>query len=130
MNLPKTYFFGIILNMTHQMRLQCRSFENIKSGKKTDELRLNDEKRRLIRETDRIEFTNISNSKEKLTTEVTYLKTYPTFKELFVGVRDSYINWNEEEFLQSMYEYYTTEDEVKYGALEIGIKVLTDYNSG
>jgi len=44
--------------MKHTMRLHNGPFQLIKSGTKTIELRLNDEKRSLIRENDTIEFEN------------------------------------------------------------------------
>ena len=43
--------------MIHQMKLRSDPFERIKSGKKTIEIRLYDEKRRKIKEKDFIEFT-------------------------------------------------------------------------
>lgn len=42
--------------MTHSMQLNPAPFEKIKSGAKTIELRLNDEKRRRIKTGDKIEF--------------------------------------------------------------------------
>ena len=46
---------------SHEMKLHSSPFEMIKSGKKTIELRLYDEKRQLIKEGDIIIFTNTSN---------------------------------------------------------------------
>jgi ASC-1-like (ASCH) protein len=43
--------------MLHQMKLQPNPFEQIKNGSKTLELRLNDEKRQLIKVGDEIEFS-------------------------------------------------------------------------
>ncbi|HEY1074482.1 MAG TPA: ASCH domain-containing protein, partial [Patescibacteria group bacterium] len=57
--------------MLHSMRLHPRPFDNIKSGKKTSELRLNDEKRSAIKIGDMIEFTSRVNPDEKLVTKVT-----------------------------------------------------------
>ena len=47
--------------MIHQMKLKNDPFERIKSGKKTIEIRLYDEKRRKIKENDYIEFTNLED---------------------------------------------------------------------
>lgn len=44
--------------MKHKMNLNEGPFNRIKNGTKTVELRLNDEKRRTLRENDLIEFTN------------------------------------------------------------------------
>ncbi len=44
--------------MKHRMNLNNNPFNLIKNGTKTIELRLNDEKRQLLKENDFIEFTN------------------------------------------------------------------------
>ena len=44
--------------MKHNMNLNNRPFKSIKEGTKTIELRLNDEKRSLLKVGDEIEFTN------------------------------------------------------------------------
>lgn len=53
--------------MIHKMNLNPEPFGMILSGQKTIELRLNDEKRKLIKVGDRIEFTQTETGK-KLTT--------------------------------------------------------------
>ena len=45
--------------MTHHMKLVQHPFEMIRSGQKTIEIRLNDEKRQRIKLDDYIEFTQI-----------------------------------------------------------------------
>lgn len=47
------------------MKLNSEPFLKIADGTKTIELRLNDEKRRLIKVGDYIEFTNVANSEKK-----------------------------------------------------------------
>ena len=44
--------------MKHEMKLNNGPYVNIKNGTKTIELRLNDEKRQLLKIKDLIEFTN------------------------------------------------------------------------
>ena len=44
---------------THEMKLYPAPFDSIKSGRKTVEMRLNDEKRQLIKIGDRIRFVNV-----------------------------------------------------------------------
>lgn len=53
--------------MLHQMKLKSEPFEKMKSGAKTVELRLNDEKRQLVQIGDFIEFTLIDDPVQKLT---------------------------------------------------------------
>ena len=58
--------------MIHQMKLRPVPFSQIRDGIKTVELRLHDEKRRLIRPGDRITFTQTETG-ETLTVRVTAL---------------------------------------------------------
>ena len=50
--------------MKHEMKLNNGPFERIKNGTKTIELRLNDEKRQLLKIKDLIEFTNRTNDEK------------------------------------------------------------------
>ena len=68
--------------MIHMMKLQNVPFELIKNGNKTIELRLNDDKRKLVKENDIIEFTNITTG-EKLEVKVLKLHRYNSFEELY-----------------------------------------------
>ncbi|MDY0407970.1 DUF3850 domain-containing protein [Paracerasibacillus soli] len=51
--------------MLHKMSLYIAPFQSIKSGRKTVEVRLNDEKRRKVNIGDTIEFTKIPEGKRK-----------------------------------------------------------------
>jgi ASC-1-like (ASCH) protein len=110
--------------MIHQMRLHARPFAEIKNGEKTSEFRVNDKKRQLIKIGDLIEFASRDNLNEKLTVEVIYLKTYPTFRDLFRKLKNPRPNWKEAGFLESMQRYYAPGEEEKYGVLEIEFKLL------
>ena len=55
--------------MKHNMNLNNRPFKSIKEGTKTIELRLNDEKRSLLKVGDEIEFTN-RDTNEKLSVDI------------------------------------------------------------
>ena len=66
----------------HELRLHNGPFEKIKKGTKTIEMRLYDEKRKLIKENDIIEFTNRTTN-EKIRTKVLKLHLYPSFDELY-----------------------------------------------
>lgn len=52
--------------MKFNMNLNEQPFDHIKQGRKTIELRLNDEKRRQLKEKDLIEFTNIKTFESSL----------------------------------------------------------------
>lgn len=68
--------------MTHKMNLNPEPFEMIRTGQKTIELRLNDEKRQKIKVGDMIEFTQTETG-QKLITEVITLHRFDTFTELY-----------------------------------------------
>ena len=52
------------MKTTHKMNLNNSPFHRIKDRTKTIELRLNDEKRQLLKEHDTIEFTNRATSEK------------------------------------------------------------------
>lgn len=68
--------------MKHRMNLNNNPFNLIKNGTKTIELRLNDEKRQLLKENDFIEFTN-RVTLEKIIVKIEGLYKYSNFKELY-----------------------------------------------
>lgn len=112
--------------MKHEMKLNNKPFECIKNGTKTIELRLNDEKRKLLTVGDYIEFTNrITN--EKLLVEVIDLFKYNSFEELYKHFNKIEMGYsiNEEANPKDMENYYSKEEQEKYGVLGIKIKKLT-----
>lgn len=68
--------------MKHCMKLTPAPFEMIKSGHKTIELRLYDEKRQKITVGDTIEFKN-TDTNDIITAEVTALHRFNSFEELY-----------------------------------------------
>ena len=112
--------------MKHEMKLNNEPFECIKNGTKTIELRLNDEKRKLLTVGDYIEFTNrVTN--EKLLVEVIDLFKYNSFEELYKHFNKIEMGYsiNEEANPKDMEYYYSKEEQEKYGVLGIKIKKLT-----
>ena len=109
--------------MKHNMKLKDKPFNSIKNGTKTIELRLFDEKRQLLHEKDLIEFTNIETN-EKLLVEVKGLYKYPSFTELYKHFDkvDMGYNANEEANPEDMNNYYSKEEQEKYGVVGIKIK--------
>ena len=116
-----------VMKMIHNMRLHNEPFELIKNGTKTIELRLNDEKRSLIKENDIILFENRKNA-EIIRTKVIKLHKYDSFEELykhFDKVSLGY-NFNEVASYKDMEKYYSKEEQNKYGVLGIEIKLIKD----
>ena len=108
--------------MLHKMKLKESPFNRIKDGTKTIEFRLYDEKRRLVNIGDKIEFSKLPDLEEKITVEVIDLYKDKSFNELFKKLID-----DEEEIerkTNAMHEFYSSEEEEKYGVLGIKIKLL------
>ena len=105
------------------MKLHNGPFERIKNGTKTIELRLNDEKRQLLKIKDLIEFTNRANN-EKILVEIENLYYYPSFEELYKNFDKIAMGYDEDDVADSkdMEEYYSLEEQAKYGVLGIKMK--------
>lgn len=113
--------------MIHEMNLWHGSFEKIKSGTKTIELRLNDEKRAIINIGDIIEFTDTS-SNQKIRCQATNLFRYADFETLYKNHDKLSIGYREDESADpaDMLEYYSEDKINKYGVVGIEIKVITE----
>lgn len=111
----------------HEMRLADAPFDMIKSGKKTVEVRLSDEKRRQICVGDIIIFCRKSGIGDTCAVNVVGLRHYNNFFELFSAeslAAAGCENMTAAQAAQSMYQYYTAEQESVFGALAIQIKLL------
>ena len=112
----------------HTMRLHRQPFEQIKSGKKTIELRLNDKKRQQINVGDIIEFISTEDPDCKISTRVVALHKFDSFKELYKTLplikcgytQDDIHNANPDD----MDLYYSRELQDKYGVLGIEIEIV------
>ena len=111
--------------MEHRMNLWNDSFLSVKSGTKTVEMRLNDEKRSLVKSGDKIIFTN-SKTKEEMTVEVLKTVVYKDFFELYKHYNKLEIGYADDELSnpEDMYQYYPKEKVDRYGALAIEIKLI------
>ena len=108
-------------NLTYSMNLKLLPFEQIRSGRKTVELRLFDEKRQRIKVGDRIEFT-CGDEMERV--EVVALHRADSFRELFCKISPESAGFESGEDYIIMREYYSEEDESRYGVVGIEIKRL------
>jgi ASC-1-like (ASCH) protein len=112
-------------NTVHRMRLNPAPFAMIKSGQKTVELRLLDEKRQKIRVGDIILFTD-TDTGEVLTRTVADLHCFPSFEELYktlpllrCGYTSEDLPWAKP---SDMEQYYSPEEQHKYGV--VGIELV------
>ena len=110
--------------MLHKMKLQEDPFERIKSGTKTVEFRLYDEKRRTIQIGDEIEFSKLPELQEKLLVKVIDLYKEESFEKLFKKV---FVGEDKEKIIEkakSMNRFYTPEQEKEYGVVGIKIEII------
>lgn len=111
--------------VTHQMKLAPAPFSMIKSGQKTIELRLLDEKRQKIKVGDTIVFTN-TETKDTLTVTVKKLHKFASFTELYSKLDLLQCGYTAETVKtaspEDMNQYYSLEKQEKYGVL--GIEIL------
>lgn len=113
--------------MKHVMRLHNEPFCSIKSGSKTIELRLYDEKRRLLQVGDVLEFEN-RITKEKIETKILALHQYPSFEELYKHFDKISLGYLEDEEANptDMSKYYSEEEQEKYGVVGIEIQLIKE----
>lgn len=116
--------------MTHNMKLHNQPFDLIMSGIKTIELRLNDDKRQKIKVGDTIVFTKTSDANEQITVRVINLHVFPSFAELYSTLPLDKCGYLPDELKNAspkdMEEYYSPEEQKRYGVLGIEI-MLTNF---
>lgn len=115
--------------MKHYTNLNSEPFEMIRSGKKTIELRINDEKRQAINIGDTIIFTNTEDSGMQISATVKALHKFRNFAELYDNLPLLKCGYTEDDIdsakPEDMNIYYSKELEEKYGAL--GIELNLDF---
>ena len=108
------------------MRLNPAPFEAMRSGRKTIEIRLNDEKRKQIKTGDAIIFTRTDGA-EQIIVEVLARHECATFRDLYEkfapAVCGSEYNNIEERLADTYRNYYTREQEAESGVLGIEIRL-------
>lgn len=113
--------------MIHEMKLHPQPFDMIASGEKTIELRLHDEKRQRIQIGDRIRFTNSQDPARRLEVLVTNLYHFCSFAQLYDTLPLEKCGYRPEEVKDASYkdmeQYYSMEEQAKYGVLGIEIKL-------
>ena len=112
--------------MIHVMKLQKDYFNYIQKGTKKIEIRLNDEKRQLIKIGDTIKFLKLPELKESLNVKVINIVKYNSFEELVNNndislLADKSITKNE--LLNILNSIYSKEEQKKYGVIGIYIYI-------
>ena len=116
------------MKMKHTMKLNDAPYDMIKSGQKTVELRLYDEKRRMISVGDEIEFVNANNPELSLHCEVLDIHKFSSFAELYEKMPLLKCGYTEKDVAlaspSDMDIYYSKEKQKKYGVVGIELKLI------
>ena len=112
----------------HVMNLTPAPMQEIRTGNKTIELRLNDEKRKQISVGDTIKFINTEDSNDTLRVNVVDLFLFSSFAELYDNLPLLNCGYNEDNINtaspEDMEMYYSREKQNKYGVVGIEISLL------
>lgn len=112
----------------HVMNLTPAPMQEIRTGNKTIELRLNDEKRKQISVGDTIKFINTEDSNDTLRVKVVDLFLFSSFAELYDNLPLLSCGYNEDNINTAspddMEMYYSREKQNKYGVVGIEISLL------
>ncbi len=118
--------------MTHTLNLHAQPFEMIKSGRKTIELRLYDEKRSRIQVGDTLVFVHTEDESKTLTATVTALHRFPDFAALYAALPLERCGYLPEELAtaspEDMNIYYSAEKQALYGVVGIEIALIEEDN--
>ncbi len=111
---------------TYVLRLNERPFESIKAGSKTIEMRLLDEKRKAYNVGDVLIFKKRPDEIEELKVQITALHMFGNFNELYKKFNKINLGYAENEIAkpEDMLEYYSKEEQEKYGVVGIEIKLI------
>ena len=113
--------------MIHKMKLQSKYFDFMHRGTKRIEIRLNDEKRQLIKIGDIIEFERFSELNDSFKTRVVELIRYNNFDELVKDFDISILadkSMTKSELINELIQFYPEEKQQKYGVLAIRIELI------
>ena len=109
----------------HTMSIQTKYYNLLKSGKKTVELRLFDEKRQKIRVGDEIIFFNSSDKKDMFKAVVLNLYWAKNFDSLCQIITPKQAGFSSKsELISVLKEFYTQKAQEKFGVIGIEIKKL------
>lgn len=111
--------------MKHKMNLQPKPYQSIAEGRKTIEMRLNDEKRSSIKVGDIIEFENLETH-STIQCLVLHLIRFKDFDELYAHNDKSALGYSDDETAdpKDMLTYYSLEQIAQYGTLAIEVKLI------
>lgn len=110
--------------MIYKMHLNVKYFNLIKSGIKTIEIRVNDDKRKKLKIGDEINFIKATNFEEVVCTTVKDLVLAKSFDELCSKIEVSNTGFkNKEELTAKLTELYPEEETEENGVIAIVIEI-------
>lgn len=113
--------------MKHKMKLRPQPFNMIRSGQKTYELRLYDEKRQRVEVNDEIEFSCLDGNETPFVVRVIALHLFKNFGELYATLPLLKCGYTKETIdtasPEDMNQYYSLEEQAQYGVVGIEIKL-------
>ncbi len=113
----------------HEMKLNDQPFELIRSGKKSVEVRLYDQKRRMLKIGDQIRFTSISHPEKSVLTVVENLQVFVDFERLVEQISPDRLGLGEldrDEVLELLEKIYPKERQEEHEALAISLFLATE----
>ena len=111
---------------TFELRLHSKFFELIKQGTKTIEMRLLDEKRQEYQIGDILIFKKRPEETEIIKTKIINLHKFKTFAEIYKNFNKVLLGYSENEDANpnDMQQFYSVEDQEKYGVVGIEIELI------
>lgn len=108
------------------LKLKQSPFDAIKSGKKTIEMRLMDEKRQELKVGDFIYFVLGGDYSQTIKVKIEKITTFKNFEELYSAFPKELLGYDKNEIAnpKDMNAYYSQEDITKYGVCAIQIKLM------
>lgn len=107
----------------HKLNVQERYYNLLKSGVKTIELRLFDDKRRKIKIGDSIEFSNASDAHDKFIASVINLHKADTFMDLCKSISCHSGGFaTNEELVNALEAFYSLDRQKEFGVVGIEIQ--------
>ena len=113
--------------MVHEMKLRSLYYDLVKCGKKIYEGRLNDEKRQLIDVGDVIVFKKEPELKESFNVIVIDLIYFNSFDEMVKTLpveKIGFADTKQEEIVNIYHQFYSIEEEKKYGVVAIKVEKI------
>lgn len=111
----------------HYLHLNPKSFEYIRSGVKTVENRLFDEKRKTYKVGDKVVFISTSPERGRIKATIVGLHISTSFRSLFLNSTTigKYSTGSIDELLKGVFRHYSEEDEKSYGV--VGIEFVVNH---